>query len=113
MSRQIIMRIAPPLYRALLLCLITMACALFFARTGWTQDTVTGAFEGTVTNNQTGAAIAGATAQIINQQNGLAITKTTDAKGRFYQGLLNPGLYTIRVSAPGFVTQEVQQRLFI
>ncbi|HYX41809.1 MAG TPA: carboxypeptidase-like regulatory domain-containing protein, partial [Pyrinomonadaceae bacterium] len=107
------MRIEPPLYRALLLCLITTACALFFTRTGWTQDTVTGAFEGTVTNTQTGATIAGATAEIINQQTGLVITKTTDSKGRFYQGLLNPGLYTIRVSAPGFVTQEVQQRLFI
>src|SRR5205085_9626286 len=54
-----------------------------------------------------------ATALIINQQPGLVITKITDARGRFYQGLLPPGLYTIRVSAPGFVTQEVQQRLFI
>src|SRR5437868_3022866 len=107
------MRREPPLYRAFLLCLITTACALFFTRTGWTQDTVTGAFEGTVTNNQTGAPIASATALIINQQTGLVITKTTDARGRFYQGLLPPGLYTIRVSAPGFVTQEVQQRLFI
>ena len=88
-------------------------CALCFVRTGRMQDTVTGAFEGTVTNSQTGEAIAGATAQIINQQTALAITKSTDAKGRFYQGLLPPGLYTIRVSAPGFVTQEVQQRLFI
>jgi TonB dependent receptor/Carboxypeptidase regulatory-like domain len=90
-----------------------MLCALSFVRVGRTQDTVTGAFEGTVTNNDTGALIAGATAEIINQQTGLSITKTTDSKGRFYQGLLNPGLYTIRVSAPGYQTQEVQQRLFI
>jgi hypothetical protein len=77
------------------------------------QDTVTGAFEGTVTNSQTGALIANANAQIINQQTNLVITKRTDSRGRFYQGLLNPGVYTIRVSAPGFETKEVVQRLFI
>src|SRR5207237_5256894 len=55
----------------------------------------------------------GATALIINQQTGLVITKHTDSKGRFYQGLLHPGLYTIRVSAAGYETREVVQRLFI
>ncbi|HZH89620.1 MAG TPA: TonB-dependent receptor [Pyrinomonadaceae bacterium] len=77
------------------------------------QDTVTGAFEGTVTNSVTGAIIAGASVQIINQQTGLAIPKTSDARGRFYQGLLSPGIYLIRVSAGGFQTKEVRQRLFI
>ncbi|MGH9940887.1 MAG: carboxypeptidase regulatory-like domain-containing protein [Pyrinomonadaceae bacterium] len=77
------------------------------------QDTVTGAFEGTVTNSETGDAIGGATAEIINRQTNLVITKRTDTRGRFYQGLLTPGLYLIRVSAPGFQTREVIQRLFI
>ncbi|HLL13922.1 MAG TPA: TonB-dependent receptor [Pyrinomonadaceae bacterium] len=77
------------------------------------QDTVTGAFEGTVTNSQTGAIIAGASVQIINQQTGQAIPKTSDARGRFYQGLLSPGIYLIRVSATGYQTREVRQRLFI
>ena len=77
------------------------------------QDTVTGAFEGIVTSSQTGQPITGATALIVNQQTGLVITKTTDSRGRFYQGLLNPGIYTIRVSAQGFETREVVQRLFI
>ena len=77
------------------------------------QDTVTGAFEGTVTSSQTGAAIAGANVEIINQATGLVIPKRSDTRGRFYQGLLNPGIYTIRVSAPGFQTKEVVQRLFI
>src|SRR2546423_1392955 len=77
------------------------------------QDTVTGAFEGTVTNSDTGEVVGGATALIINQQTGQTYPKTSDARGRFYQGLLPPGVYTIRVSAPGFVTKEVQQRLFI
>ena len=94
--------------------------ALFFAglllgpaTTARTQDTLTGAFEGTVTNTDTGDPVAGATAQIINQQTGQVIEKTTDTRGRFYQGLLAPGLYTIRVAAPGFQTREVVQRLFI
>ncbi|MDQ1524482.1 MAG: hypothetical protein QOE47_2406, partial [Pyrinomonadaceae bacterium] len=52
------------------------------------QDTVTGAFEGTVTNSQTGAIIPGAAVQIINQQTNQSIPKTSDARGRFYAGLL-------------------------
>ncbi|HEX8070419.1 MAG TPA: TonB-dependent receptor [Pyrinomonadaceae bacterium] len=103
----------PLLRRALLLLVCAGACLCAYGPVGRMQDTVTGAFEGTVTNTNTGEAIAGATALIINQQTGLVIEKRTDARGRFYQGLLTPGLYTIRVSAPGYQTQEVQQRLFI
>ncbi len=77
------------------------------------QDTVTGAFEGTVTSSDAGAPVAGAAVEIINQQTKQVFPKTSDARGRFYQGLLTPGVYTIRVSAPGFLTREVVQRLFI
>ncbi|HZG54017.1 MAG TPA: carboxypeptidase-like regulatory domain-containing protein, partial [Pyrinomonadaceae bacterium] len=77
------------------------------------QDTVTGAFEGAVTNSATGAIISGAAIQIINQQTGQTIPKTSDSRGRFYAGLLAPGIYLIRVSAAGFQTKEVRQRLFI
>ncbi|MDQ3585401.1 MAG: carboxypeptidase-like regulatory domain-containing protein [Acidobacteriota bacterium] len=77
------------------------------------QDTVTGAFEGTVTSSDTGEAVAGAAVQIINGATGQVFPKTSDSRGRFYQGLLHPGIYTIRVSAPGFQTKEVIQRLFI
>ena len=74
---------------------------------------MTGAFQGTVTSSATGEPVAGATALIINQQTGQTYTKTSDQRGRFYQGLLQPGVYTIRVSAQGFATAEVVQRLFI
>src|SRR6185436_10218404 len=83
------------------------------ASVGRSQDTVTGAFLGTVTNSLTGEAITGAAIEIINEQTGLSIPKTTDAQGRFYQGLLAPGIYRIRVGAQGFQTREVLQRLFI
>ena len=93
--------------------LLLVFCCLAIAATVCAQDTVTGAFEGTVTNSQTSDPIAGATAEIINLETGISLTKTTDARGRFYQGLLTPGLYRIRVSQTGFQTQEVVQRLQI
>src|SRR5213594_904342 len=46
------------------------------------QDTLTGAFEGIISDSQTGAAIEGATIHIINKQTGLDIQKTTDSRGR-------------------------------
>lgn len=84
-----------------------------FVATVRSQDTVTGAFEGTVTSSENGAVVAGAAVEIINQQTGIVIPKRTDSRGRFYQGLLQPGLYIVRVSATGFRTREVVQRLFI
>ncbi len=102
-----------PRPRRLLLALVTTCCLTFATLPVASQDTVTGAFEGTVTNTDTGEPIPGATALIINQQTGQTFPKTADTRGRFYQGLLAPGVYTIRVSAPGYVTKEVQQRLFI
>jgi hypothetical protein len=77
------------------------------------QDTVTGAFEGTVTNSETGEPVAGAEVEIFNEETRLFIVKRTGAQGRFFQGLLAPGIYRIRVQATGFQTREVQQRLFI
>ena len=77
------------------------------------QDTVTGAFEGIVSDSQTGAALKEALVEIINEQTGLANSLHTDYRGRFYQGLLTPGIYKVRVSIPGYQTREVVQRLKI
>jgi hypothetical protein len=54
------------------------------AQTVMAQDTVTGAFEGTVSNSKTGAPIKDADVQIINQQTGIAISLRTDLM-RFIQ----------------------------
>jgi hypothetical protein len=43
----------------------------------------------------------------------LAFKLTTDFRGSFFQGLLLPGMYTIRVSMPGYETKSVLQRLRI
>lgn len=77
------------------------------------QDTVTGAFEGTVTNSQTGAPLKDAAVEVINQETGLTINLQTDNRGRFYQGLLIPGIYKVRVALKGYQTREVLQRLKI
>ena len=95
------------------LSLASLILCLLLSPAAEAQDTLTGAFEGIISNSQTGAAIEGASVEIINQQTGLVIQKTTDSRGRFYQGLLAPGLYTVRVSMKGYQTREVIQRLKI
>ncbi len=75
------------------------------------QDTVTGAFEGRVISSQGGTPIPGASVQFINQLTGVPIAKRSDSEGRFYQGLLPPGTYTIRVSAANFKPREIELRL--
>lgn len=77
------------------------------------QDTVTGAFEGTVSDSQTGTPLKGADVEIVNQQTGIIYRLRTDYRGTFFQGLLTPGNYTIRVSYPGYQTRAVPQRLRI
>lgn len=97
----------------LLLTLIPVICLLLAEKSVVAQDTVTGAFEGTVSNSQTRAPIKGADVQIINQQTGLVISQRTDADGRFYEGQLAPGIYRIRVSVDGFQPREIVQELKI
>src|SRR5437773_2595111 len=76
------------------------------------QDFVTGALEGLVVR-ETGEPIADATVQITNQDIGRMIVTRTDSKGRFYQGLLPPGTYTVIVSAPGFKARQTILRLMV
>ena len=97
-----------PRHLIALLSLLLSLPALAFAVV---QDPVTGAFEGTVMNRQGGAAITGAVVQFINTMTEVPVAKRSDAQGRFYQGLLPPGIYRIRVSAPGFKTSISEQRL--
>jgi hypothetical protein len=79
----------------------------------YAQDTVTGAFEGTVKDSQTGNPLKSADVEIINQQTGIVYKLRTDYRGTFFQGLLTPGNYLVRVSYPGYQTREVPERLGI
>lgn len=98
---------------ALLLVVVLIASLIIIAPGSHAQDTVTGAFEGTVSNSLTGERVPGAAVEIILREKNLTINKRSDARGRFYQGLLEPGIYLIRVSAAGYQTREVIQRLFV
>src|ERR1044071_5488882 len=90
-----------------------LAAAVFCpsARMASAQDTLTGAFEGTVTDARNGQPVARALIAFVSRQTGITVTKLTDSRGRFYQGLLPPGTYTIRASAAGYETGETVQRL--
>jgi len=92
---------------------VTVLTAVLFVNSINAQDTVTGAFEGTVTNSQDGTALKGAAVTIINQQTGVTFNLQTDYRGRFFQGLLLPGTYLVRVAMPGFQTREAIQLLRI
>jgi hypothetical protein len=96
--------------------LFAVVLALFLAlpfapRASFAQDTVTGAFEGTVTDGLTGRPIARARVEFVNQQTGVTVSKLSDSQGRFFQALLPPGTYTIRATATGFEPGETVQRL--
>ena len=102
----------PRLATQILIPMTTVLVVLGLAHSTKAQDTVTGAFEGTVTDNQ-GTQLKGASIQIINEQTGLTFNLKSDYRGHFYQGLLSPGNYLVRVSYPGFETKEVHQQLKI
>ena len=95
------------------LVILPILCWLSVGAPVVAQDTVTGAFEGMVSNSNTKAPIKDANVQIINEQTGQVIPQRTDSNGRFYEGQLAPGPYRIRISAEGFKPSEVFQELKI
>ncbi len=77
------------------------------------QDTVTGGFQGDVTNNSTGTPIAGAVITITSERSGVVYTKITDSKGVFFQGGLLPGFYGIRITIAGFKERFLRREIRI
>ena len=61
----------------------------------------TGAIGGTVTD-QSGAVIPGAVVKVSNNENEIVGTAITGAEGAYLISNLEPGSYTVRVTAPGF-----------
>ena len=74
-----------------LMMLICLACCC----EANAQDAVTGAFEGAVVNSQSGLPIANARVEFISTKDETSVVKFTDSQGRFYQGLLRPGIYRL------------------
>ncbi|MHB8889688.1 MAG: TonB-dependent receptor [Acidobacteriaceae bacterium] len=67
----------------------------------------TGSIQGTVTDT-TGAVIPGATVTVQNVGTSVSRTVQTDSTGRYFFPNLVPGPYTIKASAPGLKTTEIQ-----
>ena len=80
-----------------LLCMATvMGPALLHA-----QSTTQGAIAGSVLDT-TGAAVPGASVTVLNKATNFSLKMTTDSSGFFKAPLLEPGTYTVSVSAPNF-----------
>jgi hypothetical protein len=69
------------------------------------QSLVTGDITGTVTD-PSGAVVSGATVTAKSDTNGSSRTATTGSNGTYRFSLLNPGSYTVSVSASGFSKSE-------
>lgn len=68
---------------------------------GFAQSTTQGSIAGTI-EDPSGAVVNGATVTILNQATGFKVTLTTDSNGFFKAPLLEPGTYTVSISASGF-----------
>jgi hypothetical protein len=99
------------LYRLPYLFLTLLSGIIFLTIHAIAQDTVTGAFDGVVIDKLSGAAIKGATVELIDKEVGKLPTLITDPQGQFFQALLRPGTYTIRVVKAGYQDLEVTQEL--
>ena len=81
---------------------VVFILGLLLFREAYAQGGATGAISGTV-QDVTGAVVAGAQVQIINQDTGAAArTVRTDANGGFSAPLLPVATYTVKIIAAGF-----------
>lgn len=93
------------------LALIIFTCFVLPVSTA-AQTETTGAFQGDVTDARTGAPVPGARVQFTYTVNGVQNAKITDNTGRFYHGLLGPGVYLLIISKQGYKTQELERVVF-
>jgi Carboxypeptidase regulatory-like domain/TonB-dependent Receptor Plug Domain len=81
--------------------LIVIFCLLTLSFAAHAQTTVDGAIVGTVFDNA-GAAVPNATLTIQNNATNAVITVVSDKSGNYSAPLLQPGTYTVSVTAEGF-----------
>jgi len=87
------------------LCSVFIATAMIAAGA---QDTSSGSISGTITDS-TGAAIKGATVNLINNDRGATVrTVTTNGSGFYTATSLPLGTYTVQISDQGFKSENVK-----
>jgi hypothetical protein len=69
-------------------------------------DVGNGNIVGAVTD-PSGAVVSGAKVTVTEKSKGISIARTTDSKGSYTSGALIPGVYAVRVEAPGFKSTEL------
>jgi len=84
---------------------LTLLTILLFTFNVNAQDLDTVTIAGRVMD-QNGAVVPGAEVQVTLVKTGLKRTTTTDFEGRYRLIQLEPGIYVLRVSFPGFAAQE-------
>ena len=80
-----------------------LICGGYAAAQTTTQGSITG-----TTFDATGAVVVHAVVKIVNNATNATTVLTSDSNGGFIAPLLEPGEYTVNVSAPGFDTFRVQ-----
>ncbi|HWN08739.1 MAG TPA: carboxypeptidase regulatory-like domain-containing protein [Pyrinomonadaceae bacterium] len=93
---------------ALVSCLILIALNLAAAKTISAQDLDNVTFSGRIVD-QNNAVIPGATVETVLIKTNTTRTAVSDEQGRYRIIQLEPGVYTLRISATGFATQEKQE----
>src|SRR5580658_635667 len=88
-------------FRALALALLG-ACAAI-------SQTTQGLISGQLLDSVSGRPIPGASVLYASSVGNLAGAATSDSSGYYYLPLLSPGFYMVRVTAPAFQSQEVQE----
>jgi hypothetical protein len=84
--------------------------AVFLVCLSLSAQVNTGRILGTVTD-QSGGVVAGSMVAVTNSQTGVARNLVTDGSGEYSAPNLNPGTYTVRVTANGFQAFERQNIL--
>lgn len=87
------------------LAFIGFVILLLVAAPVWAQSTIsTGSIQGTITDPND-AVVSNATITLTNKATGQSLKTTTSSSGTFSTGALSPGVYEMKIEAPGFQTQ--------
>ncbi len=92
--------------------LVALFATLLFAAQGWAQSTTSGAITGTITD-ASGAVVPGATVTAVNSATNATRTATANSQGRYTISYLDPGAYTLTVSAKGFTTASAKAEVAV
>jgi len=95
----------PPIHHRIRRALCAAIFAIIFAISAHAQSSVDGALTGTVAGDH-GVPLANAVLRLTNTATAAEISTGSDAQGLFQLPALDPGEYTLRATAPGFVPQQ-------